>query len=85
MITVDYGAGTPQEAADWVKYANKGGAGYNGPVPTYSGGSSTGHNYGIKYWEVGNEVYGNELYGGYLGVRRPYQDFCHPCLRRCCL
>ena len=64
MITVDYGAGTPQEAADWVKYANKGGAGYNGPVPTYSGGSSTGHNYGIKYWEVGNEVYGNGLYGG---------------------
>ena len=21
------------------------------------------HNYGIKYWEVGNEVYGNGTYG----------------------
>jgi hypothetical protein len=63
MITVDYGAGTPQEAAGWVQYANKGGPGYNGPVPTYAGGSSTGHTYGIKYWEIGNEVYGDGTYG----------------------
>ncbi len=64
IITVDYGSGTPQEAANWVQYANKGGAGYNGPVPTYAGGSSTGHTYGIKYWEIGNEVYGNGTYTG---------------------
>ncbi len=64
IITTDYGAGSPQEAAGWVQYANKGGAGYKGPVPTYSGGSSTGHTYGIKYWEIGNEVYGNGTYGG---------------------
>jgi hypothetical protein len=63
MITVNYGSGTPQEAAGWVQYANKGGPGYNGPVPTYSGGSSTGHTYGIKYWEIGNEVYGDGTYG----------------------
>ena len=63
MITVNYGSGTPQEVADWVQYANKGGPGYNGPVPTYSGGSSSGHNYGIKYWEIGNEIYGNGTYG----------------------
>lgn len=63
IITVDYGAGTPAEAAGWVQYANKGGAGYNGPVPTYAGGSSTGHTYGIKYWEIGNEVYGDGTYG----------------------
>jgi alpha-L-arabinofuranosidase len=64
VITVNYGSGTPQEAAGWVQYANKGGSGYNGPVPTYAGGSGTGHNYGIKYWEIGNEVYGNGTYGG---------------------
>ncbi|GCF10467.1 cellulose binding domain-containing protein [Dictyobacter arantiisoli] len=64
IITVNYGSGTAQEAANWVKYANKGGAGYNGPVPTYAGGSSTGHNYGVKYWEIGNEIYGNGTYGG---------------------
>lgn len=63
MITINYGSGTPQEAAGWVQYANKGGPGYSGPVPTYAGGSSTGHNYGIKYWEIGNELYGNGTYG----------------------
>src|SRR5581483_5424550 len=25
--------------------------------------SSTGHTYGIKYWEIGNEIYGNGTYG----------------------
>ncbi len=63
MITVNYGSGTAQEAAGWVQYANKGGSGYSGPVPTYSGGSSTGHTYGIKYWEIGNEQYGDGTYG----------------------
>ncbi|GCE24445.1 hypothetical protein [Dictyobacter kobayashii] len=63
MITVNYGSGTAQEAAGWVQYANKGGSGYNGPVPTYSGASSSGHQYGIKYWEIGNEIYGNGTYG----------------------
>ncbi|WP_201373148.1 cellulose binding domain-containing protein [Ktedonobacter robiniae] len=62
IITVNYGSGTPQEAAGWVQYANKGGSGYSGPVPTYTGGSSTGHTYGIKYWEIGNELYGNGSY-----------------------
>jgi uncharacterized membrane protein len=62
MITVDYGAGTPAEAAGWVQYANKGGTNYHGPVPTYAGGSTTGHTYGITYWEIGNEVYGDGTY-----------------------
>jgi len=41
IITVNYGTGTPQEAAEWVRYANitKG--------------------LGYKYWEIGNEVYGD--------------------------
>ncbi len=40
-VTVNYGTGTPEEAADWVRHSNleKG--------------------YGFKYWEVGNENYGN--------------------------
>jgi hypothetical protein len=63
IITVNYGSGTPQEAANWVQYANKGGANYTGPVPSYPGGSATGHTYGIKYWEIGNEIYGNGTYG----------------------
>jgi len=64
IITVDYGSGTPAEAAGWVQYANTGGPNYSGPVPTYGGGSATGQSYHVKYWEVGNEVYGNSTYGG---------------------
>ncbi|MFI5708775.1 LPXTG cell wall anchor domain-containing protein [Kribbella sp. NPDC051620] len=45
IITANYGSGTPQEAADWVKYAN------------------VDKGFGVKYWEIGNEVYGNGHYG----------------------
>ncbi|MEV0611760.1 cellulose binding domain-containing protein [Nonomuraea sp. NPDC050404] len=45
IVTANYGSGTPQEAAGWVRYAN------------------VTKGYGIKYWEVGNEVYGNGHYG----------------------
>ncbi|MGW1910238.1 cellulose binding domain-containing protein [Streptomyces sp. NPDC002076] len=44
IITANYGSGTPQEAAAWVRYAN------------------VTKGYGVKYWEVGNEVYGNGEY-----------------------
>ncbi|WP_229894507.1 cellulose-binding protein [Streptomyces galilaeus] len=44
ILTANYGSGTPQEAADWVKYAN------------------VDKGYGVKYWEIGNEVYGNGHY-----------------------
>jgi hypothetical protein len=45
MIIANYGTGTPEEAAGWVRHANltKG--------------------YGIRYWTVGNENYGNGHYG----------------------
>ncbi|GAA1941789.1 cellulose binding domain-containing protein [Kitasatospora viridis] len=49
IITVNYGSGTPQEAAAWVQYANQ------------------TKGYGIKYWEVGNEVYGNGEYSNGSG------------------
>jgi hypothetical protein len=74
MLTVNYGSGTAQEAADWVRYANRGGPHYSGPVPTYSGASSTGHNYGITYWEVGNEVYGDGTYGATWEVNHKSHD-----------
>jgi hypothetical protein len=63
MITVNYGSGTPADASGWVQYANGGGANYSGPVPTYAGASTTGNRYHIKYWEIGNEIYGNGTYG----------------------
>jgi hypothetical protein len=74
MITVNYGSGTPEEAADWVRYANRGGRHYAGPVPTYPGASSTGHNYGIRHWEIGNELYGDGTYGATWEVNHKSHD-----------
>ncbi|MDM7854715.1 cellulose binding domain-containing protein [Cellulomonas alba] len=45
MVIANYGTGTPQEAADWVRYAN---------VEKQDG---------VRYWEIGNELYGNGHYG----------------------
>ncbi|GAB2958931.1 cellulose binding domain-containing protein [Nonomuraea fastidiosa] len=45
MVTANYGTGTAEEAAGWVRYAN------------------ITKRYGIKYWEIGNEIYGNGHYG----------------------
>jgi hypothetical protein len=63
IITLNYGSGTADEAAQWVAYANRGGPEYSGPVPTYAGASPTGHRAHIRYWEIGNEVYGDGTYG----------------------
>ncbi|MGP3964406.1 cellulose binding domain-containing protein [Nonomuraea sp. 3N208] len=45
MVTANYGTGTAEEAAAWVRHAN------------------VTKGYGIKYWEIGNENYGNGHYG----------------------
>jgi Cellulose binding domain len=45
MVIANYGTGTPQEAADWVRSAN------------------ITRGYDVRYWEIGNEVYGNGFYG----------------------
>ncbi len=45
IVIANYGSGTPQEAADWVRYAN------------------VTKGYGVKYWEIGNEIFGNGYYG----------------------
>lgn len=41
MFTVNFGSGTEEEAAAWVKHTN------------------IDKKAGIKYWEIGNEIYGN--------------------------
>lgn len=45
MIIANYGTGTAQEAAEWVRYAN------------------VTKDYGVRYWTIGNENYGNGHYG----------------------
>jgi hypothetical protein len=45
MVIANYGTGTPEEAAGWVRHAN------------------LTRGYGVRYWEIGNELYGNGHYG----------------------
>lgn len=60
QMTVNFGSGTPKEAADWVEYTN-------GDIGTAYGNlrSSNGHPapYNIVYWEIGNEQYRDEAIG----------------------
>jgi len=74
MITVNYGSGTAEEAADWVRYANRGGRRYQGPVPSYPCASPNGHDYDIRYWEIGNELYGDGTYGATWEVNHKAHD-----------
>jgi alpha-N-arabinofuranosidase len=43
LLTVNYGTGTPEEAADWVAYVNR----REGPSRP------------VRWWFVGNEIYGS--------------------------
>ncbi len=56
QITVNFGSGSPTEAASWVEYAN-------GDIATEYGGfrAQNGHPepYNITFWEIGNEQYGD--------------------------
>jgi alpha-L-arabinofuranosidase len=45
LVHVNYGTGTPSEAAAWVRYAN------------------LDKHYGVRYWEVGEEEYGDGAVG----------------------
>lgn len=59
-LTVNLGSGSPEEAASWVEYCN-------GPAGSTYGRmrAANGHAepYGVRYWGVGNETYGNWQYG----------------------
>lgn len=56
LICINAGDGTPEEAAQWVEYCN-------GPPDTPMGAlrSANGHPepYRVRFWEVGNELYGS--------------------------
>ena len=55
LITVNCGSGTPEEAADWVEYCNGACGSHYGDLRIAHGFQAP---YNIKYWEVGNELYG---------------------------
>ncbi len=59
-LCVNVGSGTPEEAAAWAEYCN-------GPAESRYGRlrAENGHPqpYGVRYWSVGNETYGNWQHG----------------------
>ncbi len=57
-ITIRYGQGSPEEAAAWVEYCNGGPETRWGRVRAERGHAEP---YGVKYWYVGNEIWGISL------------------------
>jgi len=58
MITVNYGTG---DAAGAARSPAETGAQLAADWVRYA---NVTHHYGVKYWEIGNEIYGNGTYGG---------------------
>ncbi|WEG10957.1 alpha-L-arabinofuranosidase C-terminal domain-containing protein [Pullulanibacillus sp. KACC 23026] len=56
QICVNDGSGSPEEAARWVEYCNGEETTPMGALRAQNGHKSP---YGVKYWEIGNEVWGN--------------------------
>ncbi len=55
-ITVNAGNGNPREAAEWVEYCNYSGNTYYADLRRKNGNNQP---FGVKYWEIGNEIYGD--------------------------
>ena len=56
MICVNAGNGTPDEAAAWVEYCNGGSETPMGRLRAQNGHPEP---YGVRIWEIGNEIYGH--------------------------
>lgn len=59
-ICVNAGSGTAEEAAHWVEYCNLKGNSYYARLREKKGNANP---YGIKYWGIGNELYGRGQIG----------------------
>ncbi|WP_284645866.1 alpha-L-arabinofuranosidase C-terminal domain-containing protein [Paenibacillus silviterrae] len=55
LICVNDGSGTPEEAAEWVEYCN---GDTDTPMGRLRAANGHAEPYGVKYWEIGNEVWG---------------------------
>lgn len=56
LICVNFGSGSPQEAADWVEYCNGSAESKFGAIRAMNGHPEP---YRVKYWMIGNEIYGS--------------------------
>ena len=56
MICVNAGSGTPEEARDWLLYCN---APADTPMGQLRAANGRRKPYGVRIWEIGNEIYGH--------------------------
>ena len=61
FITVNFGSGSPEEAADWVAYCNSPATDPRGALRAANGHPKP---YDVKYWGIGNEIMGPHEVGG---------------------
>ena len=76
LICVNAGDGTPEEAAAWVQYCN---AAPDTPLGAWRALNGHPAPYGVRLWEVGNELYGSWQVGatdaaGYAGRYRRFAE-----------
>jgi len=60
MICINAGDGTPEQAAAWVEYCN---GGAETPMGRLRAESGHGEPHAVKYWEIGNELFGRHQIG----------------------
>mgnify|MGYP000462908539 CR=1 FL=1 len=60
MICVNAGNGTPEEAASWVEYCN---GSVDRPMGRLRAANGHPEPYNIRYWEIGNEIFGRHQIG----------------------
>ena len=81
LVCVNAGDGTPEEAADWVEYCNGGAETPMGALRARHGHPEP---YGVRLWEVGNELYGSWQVGATdaAGYAQRYGRFTRAMLGR---
>lgn len=70
LINVNLGSGTAEEARQWVEYANGGADTEYGSLRARNGHPEP---YGVKYWGIGNESWGQHEIG-YFKTGREYAE-----------
>ncbi|MBS1538865.1 MAG: T9SS type A sorting domain-containing protein [Bacteroidetes bacterium] len=66
QLTVGFGNGSPEDAADWVEYCNGDTLTKNGALRAKNGHPAP---YNVKFWEIGNEQYGDWEIGHTTAVK----------------
>jgi alpha-N-arabinofuranosidase len=74
MICINTGNGTPEEGAAWVEYCN---GSVNTPMGKLRAANGHPEPYGVRLWEIGNEIYGRwqvswTTAGGYVDRYQRY-------------